>query len=151
MAKKHCWISNIAARRLTGVKAVCLYCREVRYDNLRGGTCPGALLAQVPKLDKPYSRLLADIESKRRIHKQSTWGPECDPVDNVCGTPMCTAGHLVNMAGEIGYKLKDKFGWAGAARLIHQKSRPYAPPQNFGSIPQEFAMAYIRERAKEES
>ena len=42
MAKKHCWISNIAARRLTGVKAVCLYCREVRYDNLRGGTCPGA-------------------------------------------------------------------------------------------------------------
>ena len=65
---------------------------------------------------------------------------------------MCTAGHLVNLAGEAGYKLKDKCGgFAEAARLIHIKSRPDAPPQNFGAIPQEFAMAYIEERAAEET
>lgn len=37
-----------------------------------------------------------------------------------------------------------------AASLIHMKSRPDVPPQNFGSIPQDFAMAYIEQRAKEE-
>lgn len=63
---------------------------------------------------------------------------------------MCTAGHLVNMVGEIGYKLRAKYGWVGAANLIHAKLRPDAPAQNFGNIPQQFAMAYIEERAAEE-
>ncbi len=70
--------------------------------------------------------------------------------DNICGTPMCTAGHLVNMAGEIGYKLKSKYGWANAAMLIHLKSNPDLPVQNFGSIPQEWALAYIEEMAERE-
>lgn len=63
---------------------------------------------------------------------------------------MCTAGHLVNMAGEAGYRLKDRLGWVDAARLIHLRSRPDAPPQNFVNIPQAWALAYIRERASEE-
>jgi hypothetical protein len=104
----------------------------------------------IPIIPKLYSTLLADIQAKRRIHKQSTFGPDCDPKENICGTPMCTAGHLVNMAGEVGYKLKSKYDWRGAARLIHMKNRPDAPAQNFGYIPQEFAMAYIEERAAEE-
>jgi hypothetical protein len=63
---------------------------------------------------------------------------------------MCTAGHLVHMAGEIGYSLKAKYDWVFAAMLIHRKSRPDIEPQNFGSIPQKFALAYIEERAAEE-
>jgi hypothetical protein len=104
----------------------------------------------IPVIPKLYTKLLADIKAKRRLHDQKTWGPECDPGANVCGTPMCTAGHLVNIAGEIGYKLRAKYDWRGAARLIHMKNRPDAPPQNFGSIPQEFALAYIEQRAEEE-
>jgi hypothetical protein len=84
------------------------------------------------------------------LHRQSAFGPDCDPETNLCKTPMCTAGHLVNMAGEIGYELKRKYGWEIAASIIHRKSRPDVPPQNFGGIPQEMAMAYIRERAAEE-
>ncbi|MDE1971481.1 MAG: hypothetical protein KGI50_07960 [Patescibacteria group bacterium] len=136
-------------------------------DLLAAGWTPSALLAagwtpsdlrdaqkewdEIPVLEKPYTRLLSEIESGARKHNQSTFGPDCDPKKNLCGTPMCTAGHLVNMAGDIGYKLKDKYGWNIAATMIHRKSRPDVPPQNFGTIPQEFAMAYIRERAKEEA
>ena len=104
----------------------------------------------IPILEKPYTRMLAQIESGERIHNQSTFGPDCDPGKNLCNTPMCTAGHLVNMAGEIGYKLLEKYGWERAAFLIHTKSRPDVPPQNFSGIPQELALAYIRERAEEE-
>jgi len=95
--------------------------------------------------------MLVEIQSNSRKHDQSTFGPNVDPGKNLCGTPMCTAGHLVNMAGEAGYKLKDKYSWQKAARLIHMKSRPDVPPQNFGAIPQKFAMAYIEERAAEEN
>ena len=105
---------------------------------------------KIPKLEKPYARMLSDIVSNRRIHKQSDFGPDADPQKNLCSTPMCTAGHLVNMAGPMGYELKDKYGWELAAMLIHKKSRPDVPPQNFGDIPQEFAMAYIEKRAEEE-
>lgn len=65
---------------------------------------------------------------------------------------MCTAGHLVSMAGAKGYELLKKCGndFSLAAGLIHMASRPDAPQQNFGSIPQEWAMAYIEERAAEE-
>ncbi len=104
----------------------------------------------IPVLEKPYSHLLSDIKAKKRTHDQKTYGPEAQPSDNICGAHMCTAGHLVNMAGKIGYALKDKYGWQGAANLIHAKSRPDVPPQNFGTIPQEWAMAYIEERAAEE-
>jgi len=104
----------------------------------------------IPHEAMPYTRMLQDIESKARIHDQSTFGPECDPGTNLCQTPMCTAGHLVNMAGEAGCRLRQKYGWGIAAEIIHSKWRPDVPPQNFGSIPQKFAMAYIRERAKEE-
>ncbi len=105
----------------------------------------------IPKIPKLYTRLLSDIEAGKRKHDQSTWGPECDPATNLCKTPMCSAGHLVNLAGEVGYALKAKYGWPGAARMIHMKNRPDVPSQNFGSIPQAFAMAYIRERAAEEA
>lgn len=64
---------------------------------------------------------------------------------------MCTAGHLVNMGGAMGYALKQQFGWETAALLIHRKARPDVPPQDFGGIPQEWAMAYIEERAEEEA
>jgi hypothetical protein len=106
---------------------------------------------RVPVIEKPYSRMLADIRERRRVHQQSTFGPDDDPKTNLCNTAMCTAGHLVNMAGEAGYKLKNAVGgFAEAARLIHLKSRPDVPPQDFGSIPQAYALAYIEKRAEEE-
>jgi hypothetical protein len=127
-------------------------------DLRAAGWTPSDLIAaeelwnSIPAIEKPYSRMLADIEERKRIHDQSTFGPEdFDPKRNVCKTPMCTAGHLVNMGGEDGFKLKDAYGWERAALMIHMKSRPDAPPQNYGGIPQEWAMAYIRERAAEEA
>ena len=106
---------------------------------------------KIPKIKNPYSRMLAEIQAGQRCHKQSTFGPnDANPETNLCGTPMCTAGHLVNMGGPDGYALKDRMGYAGAATLIHMKSRPDVAPQNFGNIPQEWALAYIEARAAEE-
>ncbi len=111
------------------------------------------LVKAIPVLEKPYTKLLKDIQAKQRIFKQSTYGEieDYDPKANVCGTPMCTAGHLVNMAGKPGYDLKNKYGWAIAATVIHKKAHPDLPAQNFGSIPQEWALAYIEEMAEIES
>jgi hypothetical protein len=104
----------------------------------------------IPVLEKPYTHLLADIKEKKRIHRQSTWGPEDKPTTekHICETPMCTAGHLVNMAGKIGWELKDKYGWRDAATLIHIKAHPDFPKQDFGSIGDERAMAYIEAAAE---
>jgi hypothetical protein len=99
--------------------------------------------AEVPLVEKPYSTLNDDIKAKRRVHEQSQWGPDYDPKENLCGTQMCTAGHLVNMGGADGYKLKNKYGWEKAAAMIHIKAHPDMPTQNFGSIPQADAIAYI--------
>ena len=113
-------------------------------DSLTGGR-------KIPEVKNPYSRMLADIEAGKRCHQQNTSGPDdAKPDMDICGTPMCTAGHLVNMAGPDGYALKDRLGYAGAATLIHMASRPDVPPQNFGNIPQEWALAYIEARAAEE-
>ncbi len=64
---------------------------------------------------------------------------------------MCTAGHLVNMAGKMGYQLQKEYGWEGAASLIHRKSHPDYPEQNFGSIPQSWAISYIEMAAEFEN
>jgi hypothetical protein len=114
------------------------------------------LWERVPVIEKPYTKLLSDIQNKIRCHKQSTWGPietiaDFDANKNICETAMCTAGHLVNMAGLEGYKLKAIYGFAGAAALIHAKSCPGRPCQNFGSIPQDFALAYIETEAEFEA
>ena len=111
-------------------------------------------LPPIPRIDKPYTKMLADIKAKLRCHDQSTFGPaDFDPNRNLCRTRMCTAGHLVNMAGEPGYKLlkalNGSFEWA--AMLIHSESCPNVAPQNFGGISQEMAMAYIEQRAAEEA
>ena len=107
----------------------------------------------VPIIEKPYTKLLEDINNKKRCHNQSTFGEieDFDPNLNICGTPMCTAGHLINMAGEAGYNLKKKYGFAGAALLIHTKSCPERPCQNFNNIPQDWALAYIETEAEYES
>lgn len=92
--------------------------------------------------------LLDDIKAKKRQHNQSDFGPTCDPGTNLCGTQMCTAGHLVNMAGKWGYDHVDKWGFEKTAALIHIKVHPDAPTQNFGSIPQADAIAYIEMMAE---
>jgi hypothetical protein len=105
----------------------------------------------VPLIDKPYTRMLAEIREGKRTHDQSTFGGDDLAKHSVCGTPMCTAGSLVQMAGESGYALMKKYGWAGAAALIHARAHPDSPCQNFGSIPQAWAMAYIEMMAEKEA
>jgi len=111
----------------------------------------GGLESSVPIVENPYTRILADIQAGQRLHDQSTFGPECDPATNLCGSAMCTGGHLVNLGGAAGYALKDKYGWATAAALIHEKAHPGWPCQDFGMIPQENALAYIEYMAACES
>lgn len=123
---------------------------------IAAGWTPSALresIGEIPVLEKPYTRLLAEIQEKKRKFKQSTWGPEMErtPESNICKTPMCTAGHLVSMAGEAGWALKQKYGFATAALLPHDAAHPAIPSQNFGAIPDAWALAYIEEMAELES
>ena len=103
------------------------------------------LMKEIPTLIKPYTTLWNDIQAETRVFKQSTFG-ECedfDPELNLCGSPMCWAGHMVNMGGKEGYELKKKYGWETAASLMHDKLYPTISPQNADNIPQEWALAYI--------
>ncbi|MBI1188266.1 MAG: hypothetical protein GC206_13210 [Alphaproteobacteria bacterium] len=104
---------------------------------------------QIPLIERPYTQLRDALRTKARVHKQSTWGPEDAPPaeENICKTPMCTAGHFVSMAGEKGWELKNRFGWAGAYALLHDRAHPDTPMQNTASIPDEWALAYIEEMA----
>ena len=124
-------------------------------DLRAAGWTPSDLIAdfgKIPQIDKPYTRLLADINANKRAFKQSTFGPETSmPTEkNICNTPMCTAGHLVSMGGKDGWKLKEKYGFSFAAGLIHEISHPGWPCQNFGAIPDKYALAYIEEMAERE-
>jgi len=109
----------------------------------------GEILADVPLLEKPYTRLLAEIKSGDRKFDQSTFGPGTHVQEkHLCETPMCIAGHLVNMAGEAGWKLKEHYhSFVCAAALLHAKAHPNLPPPNFSSIPDDWALAYIEEMA----
>lgn len=135
--------SPTAALRAAGYSAGAL--RDAGYS--AGEIVPDG----TPVVERPYSRMLADIEAGRRIHNQKDWGPNEDPGENLCKTPMCVAGHLVNLAGPAGYALVNKIGWEDAATRIHHASRPDVPPPNFGAVPNEWTLAYIRERAAEET
>jgi len=108
-------------------------------------------LVDVPVIDKPYTRIVSDIKEGRRIHRQSTFGPDRDPSTNLCKTPMCTAGHIVNLAGPEGYALKEKYGWSAAAAILFEKAHPGWPQQNYGNIPQEWAMAFLETMAEREA
>ena len=63
---------------------------------------------------------------------------------------MCVAGHTVHMAGEPGYQLAKRLGFALAATLIHRASRPDVPAPRYDVYPDEWALAYIEARAEEE-
>lgn len=109
---------------------------------------PGTEYEKIPVIEKPYTHLLEDVKAKRRTHNQSGFGPEyCPAEENICGTAMCTCGHLVNMAYMAGckeiYDYVKKYGWNATGAMIHHKAHPIFPCQDFGSIPQDHAMAYI--------
>jgi hypothetical protein len=127
-------INRLSSNTIKGLSAYTINSLSAAYE---------VMMKDVPLVENPYSNLLSDINSKKRVHNQSEFGPSCDPGTNLCGTQMCTAGHLVNMAGKQGYDLQKKFGWEGAASRIHFKVHPTAPCQNFAKIPQAHAIAYI--------
>ena len=121
--------------------------RGLTRDQLRGLTGDHKEL----KVEGLYSRILADINATKRILDQNTFGPDGGPKANLCDTPMCIAGHTVNLAGEAGYKLSESLGFAGAARLIHLLSRPDVAEPRYDSCPNEWALAYIEARAAEDA
>ena len=124
--------------------------REAGYS-LAGARLAGYEIPELPILIKPYTQMWSDIQAKRMNHNQGTFGPaSLQPEANICGTAMCTAGGLVQMAGAAGWALREKFGFALAAWLIHEASHPGWPCQNFGAIKQEWAFAYIESMAKRE-
>jgi len=106
----------------------------------------------VPKVANLYSVMLEEINSEKRKLDQSTFGPESGPVAvaSLCDSPMCIAGHTINLAGAEGWKLKREVGWSMAALLIHRASRPDVGAPRYDSYPNEWALAYIEARAKEE-
>jgi hypothetical protein len=110
-----------------------------------------ALGLDIPKLANPYTQILEDIHAGQREHDQTTFGPDADPGTNLRDTPMCTAGHLINLAGDRGYSLARELGSAIAARLIHEETHPEWPCQSFENIPEDAAFAYIEEMAAREA
>ena len=111
-----------------------------------------AIWDEVPMLENPYTTLLSDINTKKRIHSQSTFGDEVFIDDkSVCRMAMCTAGHFVQMGGKLGYKLMKKYGYSKAYELMAIKTHPTFPTQNTGSINKDLAIAFIEEMAECES
>lgn len=96
-----------------------------------------------------YTKIWDDILNKKMIHDQSTFGPDFCKEENICKTPMCSAGAIVHIFNR--YDLSKKYGFAKAAEMIHYKHYPDYPCQNFGSIPQEWALAWIETAAEMES
>ena len=117
-----------------------------------GFTASQMLDDETPLLQKPYTALLAAINANERKFDQSNFGPDNSPSqEHICQTAMCTAGHLVSMAGAQGQALKDKLGFSEAAALIHAKAHPDYPCQNFGRIPDAWGLAYIEMMAAVEA
>ena len=139
----------LASERMTGDQLSWL-----TGDQLSGLT--GAQLSwltgdqKIPKVENLYSRMLDDINADKRKLDQKTFCPY-EAETNICDSPMCIAGHTVNLAGADGYKLKKAFGFAGAARLIHNMSRPDVGEPRYDNYPSEWALAYIEARAAEET
>ena len=118
-----------------------------QFSEMSGGQLSSAAIPSVPGL---YSKMWAAMQAGGRCLDQSIFGPTDDPGVNLCSTPMCIAGHTVNLAGERGYALMDVFGFAGAALLIHRASLGDVPPPRYDTYPNEWALAYIEARAAEE-
>jgi hypothetical protein len=112
---------------------------------------PRLCVGPIPIVGNLYSRMFADIQAKHRALDQRSFGSVCGPsAETLCNSPMCIAGHTVNMAGGEGYTLERKVGFALAATLIHQVSRPDVSPPRYDDYPDDWALAYIEERAAEE-
>ena len=112
----------------------------------------GELWERVPKVDNLYSLIAEGIHTEQRRLEQSTFGPLNQKAADVCGTSMCIAGQTVNAAGRQGYALLDFLSgdFAVTASLIHAKSRPDVARPRYDEYPNEWALAYIEERAQEE-
>jgi hypothetical protein len=118
---------------------------------LLGAGCSASdVQATAPKLIKPYTKINDDLKKNRRKFCQATFGDDKGHT-HPCETPMCIAGHLVSLAGDAGWELKRKFGFASAAAFIHATAHPEIPCPNFASYSDDLALGFIRHMAKLES
>jgi hypothetical protein len=149
------WLTRDQLRGLTGDQLSWLTRDQLRgltRDQLRGLTGDQlSSLDEIPIVENLYSQILEGIEKEQRRLDQGDFGPSSDPGDELCETPMCIAGHTVNLAGQAGYDLVNNLGFPIVATLIHRRSRPDAPLPRYDSYPNEWALAYIKERAAEEA
>lgn len=104
---------------------------------------------EIPVLEKPYTRLMNDLKDKKRRISQDISVPlgYSNEID-ISQTPMSTGGHLINLAGQIGVQIMDRYGWKVAGALIAEKAHPGWPQQNYDKIPDEWALAFISEMAE---
>lgn len=92
----------VASGQLSKLPANCLSERErwafdINWHKRKAASIDNARsrVGLVPKLERPYSRLLAAIRAGERKFGRRT---------------LFTAGHLVNLAGDEGRALAEKFG-----------------------------------------
>ena len=94
----------------------------------------------VPKLDKPYTQIMAAINGQGKL-EMATW--------HTCETTHCLGGWTVVLTPK-GREFETKCNDTGtAAALILRASRPDAPLPNF-TASNEAAMAFLEQRASEE-
>lgn len=111
------------------------------------------LKSLIPEEKHLYSKILEGINSEDRKIDQSNYGPTNDHGKNLCNTPICIGGHTVNVCGKKGYSLLEFLGndFALTAKIIHQHNFPEIPIPRYDNYPNEWALAYIKDRAKREA
>ncbi|HWE51368.1 MAG TPA: hypothetical protein VG273_16370 [Bryobacteraceae bacterium] len=146
------WLSPDQIARLSPAQIARLSPAQIAWLSPEGLSRHKELWESVPAVQGLYSQIAADIADAKRRLDQSTFGPYREE-PTICDSPMCIAGHTVNRAGAAGYALLRKLdhNFAAAAALIHAKSCPDVPRPRYDSYPNEWALAYIQERAAEES
>ena len=139
-------LNNLSAYTLKNLSADTL-------NNLSADTLKNLkILETTPLLEFPYTHLLNDINDKKKLYKQSTFG-EITKYDekHICETPMCIGGHFVAMAKEWGYEALKKFGYGTTAGLLHLKAYPNAPVFNYSLTDNATGLAYIEMMAEFEA
>jgi hypothetical protein len=95
---------------------------------------------EIPVIDRPDVKILALVEANPACFDQGTWH---------CGTTHCTAGHMVNLAGDAGYALERKLGSTQAAARKLYLAAIGTVPHFYGETGP--ALERLRERAAEQS
>ena len=99
-----------------------------------------ASVVHVPKVERLYQRLLAQVESEPASLEMTTF-------HGSCGTTHCLAGWAIQYAGDEGRALERAYGSWAAGTMIFAASAPEWPIPNFHGS-NKYALELLRERAQ---